>query len=131
MAKFQCNIADPKKGVAYNVEISDKQAVSFLIGKKVGQTIDADPLGLPEYELKITGGSDEDGCPMNPNMSGGIRRKILSKGTVGIRRTDRGQKVRKNVRGNTITEDIYQLNLKITEYGSTSIDELLAKLVEE
>lgn len=131
MAKFQCNIADPKKGVAYNVTINENQAISYLLGKKVGETIDGDPLGLSDYQLKITGGSDEDGCPMNPNMTGGIRRKILSKSTVGIRPQKPGQRTRKNVRGNTITEDIYQLNFKITDYGSTSIDELLAKLVEE
>lgn len=131
MAKFQCNLADPKNGVSYNIVIDESQATSYLIGKRIGETFNADPLGFPEYELQLKGGSDEDGFPMNPTVGGGFRKKVYTSGTIGVKKGKPGQMIRKRVRGNTITEDIFQLNLKITKYGSTSIEELLAKIKGE
>jgi len=70
---------------------------------------------LSGYKLKITGGSDKDGFPMRPNIHGGVRvGAILSEG-VGFHPSQRGERQRKTLRGNVITESIVQINMKIVE----------------
>jgi small subunit ribosomal protein S6e len=67
------------------------------------------------HKLQITGGSDKDGFPMRPNVHGGVRvRAILSEG-VGFHPSKKGERQRKTLRGNVITEDIVQINMKIVE----------------
>ena len=88
-------------------------------------------MGFEGYKMRITGGSDEDGFPMNPSVQGGLRKKILTAGGIGFKPDRKGIRKRRTVRGNTITEDIYQINLKITESGSKKIEELLVELKDE
>jgi len=65
--------------------------------------------------VKITGGSDKDGFPMRPNIHGGVRvGAILSEG-VGFHSSRKGERKRKTLRGNVITEAIVQINMKIVE----------------
>jgi small subunit ribosomal protein S6e len=86
-----------------------------LIGKKIGETIDGTALGLRGYKLLITGGTDKDGFPMHPTIHGGIRKSILLKKGVGFNPKREGQRKRKTLRGNVITEEIVQINMKILE----------------
>jgi len=66
------------------------------------------------HKLKITGGSDKDGFPMRPNIHGGVRvGAILSEG-VGFHPSQKGERQRKTLRGNVITEDIVQINVQDT-----------------
>jgi len=65
--------------------------------------------------LQITGGSDKDGFPMRRNVHGGVRRKIILSGGTGFNPQKEGERRRKTVRGNVITEEIVQINLKIVE----------------
>lgn len=117
-------ISDPENGKAYQVEAEDSQ-FQRLIGKTVGDKIDGGKIGLQGYELKITGGSDEEGFPMRPDVKGDGRTRSLFSGGVGYRQKEKGMRRRKTVRGNRVSRMIAQLNTKITEKGSQSIEELL------
>lgn len=114
MAKFKVIVSDPEDGTSKTVELEDARAVP-LIGKKIGDVIDGAVLGLSGYKLQITGGSDKDGFPMRPNVHGGVRRKVVLSGGVGFNPENEGQRRRKMVRGNVITDEIVQVNMKIVE----------------
>jgi small subunit ribosomal protein S6e len=114
MAKFKIIVSDPETGRSQLVEIEENQAVP-LIGRKLGEIIDGAAVKLSGYKLKITGGSDKDGFPMRPNIHGGVRVKaILSEG-VGFHSSKKGDRRRKTVRGNVITDAIVQINMKMVE----------------
>jgi small subunit ribosomal protein S6e len=86
-----------------------------LIGRKLGEVIDGSVVKMSGHKLKIAGGSDKDGFPMRPNVHGGVRvRAILSEG-VGFHPSQKGERQRKTLRGDVITEDIVQINMKIVE----------------
>jgi small subunit ribosomal protein S6e len=77
--------------------------------------------------LKITGGSDKDGFPMHPDVEGIGRKRILLTGPPGFHPRLKGERRRKTVRGNTISEDIVQINCKIVKRGEKPIEELVPK----
>jgi small subunit ribosomal protein S6e len=114
MAKFKIIVSDPEEGTSKTVELEEARAVP-LIGKKIGDTVDGTILGLPGCKVQITGGSDKDGFPMRPNVHGGVRRSVVLSGGVGFNPENRGERRRKKVRGNVITEEIVQINMKIVE----------------
>ena len=114
MAKFKIIISDPETGKSQSIELEETQA-SPLIGRKLGEVIDGAVVKLSGYKLKITGGSDKDGFPMRPNIHGGVRvGAILSEG-VGFHSSNKGERKRKTLRGNVITDSIVQLNMKMIE----------------
>ena len=114
MAKFKIIISDPEAGKSRFVEVEGAQAVP-LVGRKLGEIIDGSVVKMSGHKLEITGGSDKDGFPMRPNVHGGVRvRAILSEG-VGFHPSQNGERQRKTIRGNVITEDIVQINMKIVE----------------
>lgn len=114
MAKFKLIISDPKTGKSQVVEVEGVKAQP-LIGRKLGEIVDGSIAGLSSYNLQITGGSDKDGVPMRPDIRGGIRVKTVLSGGVGFHPSQKGERVRKLVRGNTITEDVIQINMKTLE----------------
>ena len=122
MAEFKAVIADPKSGTTYKRDIGGHHANS-LVGRRIGEEIDGLFVGLPGYKLQITGGSDKDGFPMRPDLSGPRRKRLLLAGGVGFHPQRRGLRKKKTVRGNTISPDILQLNLKITLRGPKSIED--------
>lgn len=111
MAKFKLIISD-NDGKSQVVELEGDKA-QVLIGKKIGESINGFIFGIRDSKLKVTGGSDKDGFPMRPNVHGGVRKPVLLSGGVGFRPRVLGQRKRKMVRGNVITEEIVQVNLKI------------------
>jgi len=114
MAKFKIIISDPETGKSQSVEVEETQAVP-LIGRRLGEVIDGATVKMSSYKLLITGGSDKDGFPMRPNIHGGVRvGAILSEG-VGFHPSQPGERKRKTLRGNVITEAIFQINMKIVE----------------
>ena len=113
MAKFKVIVSDPD-GTSQSVELEENQAVP-LIGRKLGEVIDGAAVKLSGHKLKITGGSDKDGFPMRPNIHGGVRvDAILSEG-VGFHSSQKGERKRKTLRGNVITDAIVQINMKVIE----------------
>lgn len=113
MAKFKVIISD-SDGTSKTVELEDARAAP-LIGKKIGDIIDGAVVGLPGYKVQITGGSDKDGFPMRPDVHGGVRRSVVLSGGVGFNPNREGERRRKTVRGNVITDEIVQINVKIVE----------------
>ena len=109
MASFKIVVADPKTAKSTSSELKDQQAQP-LLGLRIGDEIDGSLLGL-QGKIKITGGSDKAGFPMRSDISGGVKKYVLMTKGIGFRKgADEGKKKRKLVRGNTITEEIYQIN---------------------
>lgn len=117
-------ISDPKTGKAYQKKLENP--VLFL-NKKIGDSIPLSGIGLEGYEAKITGGSDLQGFPMHPSVSGPMRKKIYSFNGVGFRQNTKGERRRKSVRGNTVSKETAQLNMIVTKFGGKSLDELVGK----
>ncbi len=114
MAKFKVIVSDPSDRKSKMVELDGARAVP-LIGRRLGETIDGSVVGMSGLKLQIRGGSDKDGFPMHPNIHGGIRiGVVLSKG-VGFHPKREGERQRKTMRGNVITEEIVQVNMKVLE----------------
>ncbi|MFB6203898.1 MAG: 30S ribosomal protein S6e [Candidatus Nanohaloarchaea archaeon] len=111
-------------GETYQTEIDDS---TQLVGKKIGDEFDGGIVGLDGYSLEITGGSDEDGFPMRESIEGPEREKVLIGDGQGIRQEEDGVRERKSVRGNTVSDEIQQLNTRVTEEGSDPVGELLGQ----
>ena len=116
-------IADPKTGNCFQKEL-DKAKEAQLIGKKIGETFDGGIVGLPGYTLEISGGSDKDGFPMRPEISGTRRVTAFISSGAGIRRVRKGLRRKKTVVGNTVSAQIVQVNTKIKEFGQKPLEEL-------
>jgi len=114
MAKFKIIVSDPKGGKSKVVELEGARAVP-LIGRKLGETIDGSVVGMSGRKLQITGGSDKDGFPMRHNIHGGVRVSVVVSQSVGFHPQREGERQRKTLRGNVITEDIVQVNAKVVE----------------
>jgi small subunit ribosomal protein S6e len=114
MAKFKVIVSDPKAGTSKAIEIEESRAAP-LIGRKIGEVIDGSVVDLPGYKIQIRGGSDKDGFPMKRNIHGGVRRRVILSGGVGFNPQTEGERRRKTVRGDIITDEIVQLNMKIME----------------
>ncbi len=110
MAQFKITVSD-KNGKTVTQELKDKIAQP-LLGTKVGSIIDSSIIGIGGGKLKITGGSDKSGTPMRADVHGGVKKYVLLSTGVGNRNEAR---IRKLVRGNMVTEEIYQLNSMLIE----------------
>jgi small subunit ribosomal protein S6e len=110
LAHFQLIVSD-RKGKTIAQELKDRSAQP-LLGTKVGSIIDSSIVGVAGGKLKITGGSDKSGTPMRADVHGGVKKYVLLSTGVGNRSEER---VRKLVRGNMVTEEIYQLNSALIE----------------
>ncbi|MCW4020398.1 MAG: 30S ribosomal protein S6e [Candidatus Bathyarchaeota archaeon] len=114
MAKFKVVVSDPETGKSSVVEVEESRAVP-LIGRRIGETVDGSVVGLSGHKVRITGGCDTAGFPMRPDVHGGVKSRILLSGGVGYRSQEKGIRRRKTIRGNMVTEDIAQINMKIVE----------------
>ncbi|HLE34353.1 MAG TPA: 30S ribosomal protein S6e [Nitrososphaerales archaeon] len=112
MANFKLVVANPKDGKTTSYELKDKQAQP-LLGLKLGDVFDATVLGV-QGKIKITGGSDKSGVPMRRDVHGAVKKYVLLSKGIGLQTIEFGQRRRKLVRGNVITEDTYQVNAVLT-----------------
>ena len=130
------------KGRSFSVEITGSNFNHFL-GKKIGDSVEGMFVGdadksLNGYKLQITGGSDKTGRPMRSELEGGnVKSVLITAGTgyKGKRYVKKNSKIyrykydglrrRRNLRGNTISTDTRQLNLKVLEYGKKSLGSIL------
>jgi small subunit ribosomal protein S6e len=108
MVTFKLILSDPRTGKSEATEVKDASA-QLLVGRKIGEVIDATSIGLTG-KMMITGGSDKAGFPMRSDTLGGGKNYILLTEGVGYKSKEEGAKKRKLVRGNTITEETYQIN---------------------
>lgn len=111
-----------QNGKTFQTETEDN---SQLIGKEIGDEIDGGIVGVPGYTLEITGGSDRAGFPMRETIEGSEREKVLIEEGSGIQADEEGVKKRKSVRGRTVSGQIEQLNTRVVEEGSKSVEEIL------
>ncbi len=116
--------SDKKSGRTAQVEL-DKDKSALLLNMKIGDTIEGNIVGLPGFKLKITGGSDRSGFPLDRSIQGTIKTKAFR--SMGNSGKSKGILKRKTVRGNMVSQDVEQLNTVITEYGPKSIDEIFPK----
>ncbi|MCK4736081.1 MAG: 30S ribosomal protein S6e [Methanophagales archaeon] len=123
---MQVVISDSKVGKAYKVEGKDTEVSTLFVGKRVGDVVDGDVIGLSGYALEITGGSDKAGVPMRKDVTGVSRRRILITSPPGYKPKENGKRRRKTVRGHEISTEISQINVKITEYGRQPIEKIFA-----
>lgn len=122
-------ISDPKTGKAYSIELDEVKA-KVLQGNKIGNELDAGFLGLTDYKIKITGGSDKDGFPMRRDLKGSVRPRLLLTKGPGYNPREKGLRRGKRVRGNAVTPEIVQVNAKIVHKGKKDIEALLGKSKE-
>lgn len=126
MAVFKVVISDPKSRKSFQVEVDQSKAVG-LVGKKIGDEFNGDLINLAGYALQITGGTDKDGFPMYPGLKGSGRKKMLLAAPPGFHPRLKGQRRRKTVRGNTISDSIMQINAKIIKAGEKPLEQLIPK----
>jgi small subunit ribosomal protein S6e len=126
MAKFKVIVSDPQAGTSKVVELEEARAAPF-IGRRVGETMDGSVVDLPAHTVQILGGSDKDGVPMRGNVHGGVRRRVVLSGGAGFSPKNKGERKRKTVRGNIITDEIAQINIKITERPANALKAAEAK----
>jgi small subunit ribosomal protein S6e len=130
MASFKFVISDPETRKSYQSEVDQTKAAG-LIGKKINDEFDGDLLGLSGYTLKITGGSDKDGFPMHHLVQGSVRKRILLSSPPGFHPEKKGERKRKTIRGNTISADITQINVKVVKKGAKPLEEAFPPKAKE
>jgi len=113
LAHFKLVISD-EKGKSLSKELRDR-AAQPLLGSKIGDTLDSSVIGLTQGKFRITGGSDKSGTPMRQDIHGGVKKYVLLSRGVGMQNVGEGTRKRKLIRGNTVTEEIYQLNCRLME----------------
>ena len=130
---FKVNISD-KSGKTYKLEIEGNSLIDKELHDKI-QGTDVSP-DLDGYELEITGASDKSGFTAIKEVSGvGIKKVLLGYGK-GMHKKPKGDKkkntsagglrLRKTVRGKTISENISQINMKVVKAGNKKLEEIFA-----
>ncbi len=137
MAVFKFVIGE--NGSNYQLE-KDQKDCQQVIGLKIGSKFSADFLGLDGYELRITGGTDKDGFPMNKSMEGVVKRRILATegfGFSGWKKAKKriikisGLRKKKMMRGNTIDNSTVQVNCVVAKKGTKELSEIIPKKEKE
>lgn len=116
-------VVSTKSGKAYTIATDENQFIS----KRVGETVKLDAIGLTGFEAVITGGSDKQGFPMDKSVQGQARKKVFTAKSIGFGPKNKGERKRHSVRGNSISSEISQVNLKITKEGSINLEEKFGK----
>jgi small subunit ribosomal protein S6e len=124
MVEFKVVVNDTASGKSYNIPVSGHHANS-LIGKKINDEVDGIFVSLPGYKLQITGGTDKDGFPMRHDVPGSTRRRLLLSQGLGFKPGESGKREKKSVRGNTINQEIVQVNMKVMKPGAKPIEEII------
>lgn len=114
MPTFKLVLSDPVSGRARQFEVKDPIAQRF-VGLRIGDEVDGgvmrEVFELPSgFRIRITGGSGVDGAPMLPNIEGAVKKYLLMSEGIGYHPEKRGIRKRKLVRGNTISDQIVQVN---------------------
>ena len=133
---FKINLGT-KDGKTFKLECDNEDLVGKKIGEKLnGQDISAD---FNDYEFEIMGTSDKAGFPGlkdidSPNLKRvlltygvGMNRKIRKEGKTSKTRTNprpKGLRIKKSMRGNTISRDTIQINLKVVKVGGKKLEEM-------
>lgn len=124
MAEFTVAVADPESGQTHQIDVDGQDANRF-IGKDLREEVDGGSVGLDGYTLELTGGSDDAGRPMRPDVRGSDLKSILTDGGVGFKPARDGERKRITVRGREVTDATAQINAVISGRGDESVEDLL------
>jgi small subunit ribosomal protein S6e len=131
---FKINLGT-KNGKTYKLESEGLEIVGKKLGEKlIGNQVSPD---LEGYEFEITGASDSSGFPAIKGKQGITLQKALLKYGIGMHKKPKGDKkvnkkpkglrLRKTVRGDTISPSITQINLKVIKEGKTPLEKIFSK----
>jgi small subunit ribosomal protein S6e len=133
---FKINLGT-KDGKTFKLEADAPALVGKKLNDKVkGEEVHADLAG---YEFELTGASDKSGFTAMKGVEGiGLKKELLTYGKAMHKRvrkegkfkistpTPKGLRLRKSVRGETISPAISQINLKVLTDGAKKLDEIYA-----
>lgn len=130
MLKLDIAGIEKDKGKTFHVEADEK----IFLGMKIGDVVQGKDISrdLQGYEFIITGASDSSGFPAFAEVEGiGRKRLLLKHGKSMRQRKPHGLRLRKTVRGNTISADIAQINLAVKKQGSKALSEIFPEQVKK
>lgn len=131
---FKLNISE-KSGKTFKLELESES----LSGKKLHDKIPGNEIlgDLEGYEFEITGASDKAGFTSLKEVEGVGLKKVLLSYEKGMKKRPKkegkrkrsknkpkGLRLRKTVRGNTISPEIVQINLKVLNVGTKKLSEI-------
>jgi small subunit ribosomal protein S6e len=122
VVEFKLVISEGAKSYARTV--SDPQSAGFL-GKRIGEAVGGELLGLGGYTLKITGGTDKSGFPLRPEIPGARQIRVFVGEGFGFSAPRHGMRKRRSFRGSQVSEDTVQINMIVEQKGSKPLGELL------
>jgi len=121
---MKLNVSFPATGCQKLFEVVDEHKIRIFYEKRMGQEVEADPLGdeWKGYVLKIAGGNDKQGFPMKQGVLTNSRvRLLLSKGHSCYRPRRQGERKRKSVRGCIVDGNLSVLALVVVRKGEQEI----------
>ncbi|HEV2316273.1 MAG TPA: 30S ribosomal protein S6e [Thermoplasmata archaeon] len=122
MVEFKLVVSDGPS--SYAKSVAEPQAAGFL-GKRIGESLGGELLGLTGYTLKITGGTDRSGFALRADLPGSRQLRLFVGQGFGFDAPRRGMRRRRTFRGGAISEDTVQINLTVEQKGSKPLAELL------
>ncbi|MCH7660897.1 MAG: 30S ribosomal protein S6e [Euryarchaeota archaeon] len=130
MAEFKVVVGDPETGATYQRDVDGQDANRFL-GIDIGEEVDGSAVGLSGYSLTLTGGSDNAGRPLRSDISGPNLKQVLLTGGTGYKPKRDGERKRVTVRGREVSEEVVQINAKISSRGDESVEDLFSESADE
>lgn len=126
-----------KEGKTFHMTLA-AESENVLQGKKIGDSIDGSLLDkkFSGLKLQITGLSNISGFPARRDVDGTTLRRVLLVKGVGFKgkggrmkktRKIKGMRRRRTIRGNTVANDITQINVKILEGDGKKLSEVFGK----
>lgn len=136
---IKIDIGSPKEKKTFHLEAS----LDPFLGKKLGSSVLGSAIKefpFEGYEFEITGASSISGHPAIKGIGGSGLKKVLLEHGKGLKKKPRkegkkmraysnpdGLRMKRTVHSNLITEDIMQINLKVTKEGNQTIGKILGK----
>ena len=129
-----------KNGKTYKKELSVDES-SKLYGMKIGDEFESLLVNIDApSSFKIKGGSNKTGIPMRRDFFGQLKKRLLLTRGVGfkgkvskkignkkVKKRFSGLRVKKSICGNTISDQIVQLNVKCIK-GENEVEKLFLNL---
>jgi len=124
MVEFKLVISDA--ATSYARSVGDPQSAGFL-GKRIGESVGGELVGLTGYTFRISGGTDRSGFPLRPEVPGARQVRILVGEGFGFHAPRKGMRRRRTYRGSAISEETVQVNLIVEKRGPGPLAETVAK----